>query len=49
MARSRTRTIPRATWARLFREAGFHVERVRRPLGEGAWDEVFVGRKLGGG
>jgi SAM-dependent methyltransferase len=35
----------RATWQRLFREAGFDVELVRRPIGDGKEDEIFLCRK----
>jgi len=37
----------RATWIRLLQEAGFVVDSVRRPIGDGETDEVFLcGRPL---
>ena len=35
----------RATWLRLLGEAGFVVESVRRPIGDGETDEVFLCRR----
>lgn len=43
--RHETGLFPRATWIRLLQEAGFLVDSVRRPLGDGDTDEVFVGRR----
>jgi trans-aconitate methyltransferase len=43
--RHETGLFPRATWIRLLQEAGFLVDSVRRPIGDGATDEVFVGRR----
>jgi hypothetical protein len=37
--------FPRATWLRLLMEAGYAVECVRRPLGDGETDEIFLCRR----
>jgi SAM-dependent methyltransferase len=43
--RHETGLFPRATWIRLLEDAGFVVDSVRRPIGDGATDEIFVGRR----
>jgi SAM-dependent methyltransferase len=43
--RHETGLFSRATWIRLLREAGFDVASVRRPIGDGETDEVFVCRR----
>jgi hypothetical protein len=43
--RHETGLFPRATWIRLLQEVGFLVDSVRRPIGDGETDEVFVGRR----
>jgi hypothetical protein len=35
----------RATWIAILGEAGFRVELTRRPLGDGAHDDVFLARR----
>jgi hypothetical protein len=42
---TRSSTAPRATWLRLLHDAGFTVEIVRRPIGDGDTDEIFVCRR----
>jgi SAM-dependent methyltransferase len=37
--------FPRATWVRLFSDVGYEVDTVRRPLGDGQTDEVFLCRR----
>ena len=37
--------FPRATWVRILTEAGFEVETMRRPIGDGAHDDVFLCRR----
>lgn len=37
--------FPRATWLRLLTEAGYEVEPVGRPIGDGETDEVFLCRR----
>jgi hypothetical protein len=37
--------FPRATWMRLLSEAGYEVEPIRRPIGDGESDEVFLCRR----
>ncbi len=32
----------RATWVRILTEAGYRVESLARPLGDGATDDVFL-------
>jgi hypothetical protein len=34
----------RATWHRLLARVGFEVEEIGRPLGEGRFDDIFLGR-----
>lgn len=34
--------FPRATWVRLLSEAGYQVDSIRRPIGDGESDEVFL-------
>jgi SAM-dependent methyltransferase len=43
--RHETGLFPRATWLRLLHDAGFTVEIVRRPIGDGDTDEIFVCRR----
>jgi SAM-dependent methyltransferase len=43
--RHETGLFPRATWIRLLGEAGFAVERVGRPIGDGQTDEIFLCRR----
>jgi hypothetical protein len=43
--RHETGLFPRATWLRLLTGAGFTVESVRRPIGDGETDEVFLCRR----
>jgi trans-aconitate methyltransferase len=43
--RHETGLFPRATWLRLLRDAGFTVAIVRRPIGDGQTDEIFVCRR----
>ncbi len=43
--RHETGLFPRATWIRLLQAAGFLVDSVRRPIGDGETDEVFVCRR----
>jgi SAM-dependent methyltransferase len=43
--RHETGLFPRATWVRLLEAAGFEVEIVRRPIEDGATDEVFLCRR----
>jgi hypothetical protein len=38
--------FPRATWIRLLTEAGYQVDPIRRPIGDGDTDEVFLCRRL---
>jgi hypothetical protein len=40
--------FPRATWFRVLGGAGYEVETVERPVGEGEVDEVFLCRRLAG-
>jgi len=37
--------FPRTTWLRLLGDAGFSVESLRRPVGDGETDEVFLCRR----
>jgi SAM-dependent methyltransferase len=37
--------FPRATWIGIFSEAGYRVELVARPIGDGAYDQVFLCRR----
>jgi hypothetical protein len=37
--------FPRATWIRLLTEAGYQVDPIRRPIGDGETDEVFLCRR----
>jgi len=43
--RHETGLFPRATWLRLLAGAGFLVESLRRPIGDGETDEVFLCRR----
>jgi SAM-dependent methyltransferase len=43
--RHETGLFPRATWVRLLRGAGFAVDSVRRPIGDGETDEIFLCRR----
>jgi SAM-dependent methyltransferase len=43
--RHETGLFPRATWVRLLEDAGFDVEIVRRPIGDGETDEIFLCRR----
>ena len=43
--RHETGLFPRATWIRLLQGAGFAVDSVRRPIGDGETDEIFVCRR----
>ena len=43
--RHETGLFARATWIRLLQEAGFVVDSVRRPIGDGETDEVFLCRR----
>jgi hypothetical protein len=43
--RHETGLFARATWIRLLEEAGFAAESVRRPIGDGETDEIFVCRR----
>ena len=43
--RHETGLFPRATWLRLLTDAGFAVEGIRRPIGDGETDEVFLCRR----
>ena len=37
--------FPRATWYRIFADAGYRVETFPRPIGDGEFDEVFLCRR----
>lgn len=39
--------FPRATWERLLADVGFAVEALPRPIGDGAYDSVFLARRPG--
>jgi trans-aconitate methyltransferase len=43
--RHETGLFPRATWIRLLEGAGFVADSVRRPIGDGETDEIFVCRR----
>jgi hypothetical protein len=43
--RHETGLFTRATWLRLLHDAGFGVDHVRRPIGDGETDEIFVCRR----
>ena len=43
--RHETGLFPRATWLRLLQDAGFTTGIVRRPIGDGETDEIFVCRR----
>jgi len=43
--RHETGLFARATWIRLLEDAGFVAESVRRPIGDGETDEIFVCRR----
>ena len=37
--------FPRATWERILRAIGYEVQGLARPMGDGAFDEVFLCRR----
>jgi SAM-dependent methyltransferase len=37
--------FPRATWLRVLQGAGYRVEPISRPIGDGAFDEIFLCRR----